>query len=111
MAEIMVTSTADSGAGSLRQAIDDAADGDVILFDADVFPVGERLRFCFRRISRSAKAFQFTAALMTARAAIRQARRSGFTSIARLKELKQKPTSTTKHLRKMAKPFYLKTFV
>jgi hypothetical protein len=41
MAEIMVTSTADSGAGSLRQAIADAADGDVILFDADVFPVGE----------------------------------------------------------------------
>ena len=41
MAEIYVTSTADSGAGSLRQAIADAADGDVILFDADVFPVGE----------------------------------------------------------------------
>jgi len=37
---IIVTSTADSGAGSLRQAIADAQDGDVILFDADVFPVG-----------------------------------------------------------------------
>ena len=41
MAEIIVTSTADSGAGSLRQAIADAQDGDVILFDADVFPVGQ----------------------------------------------------------------------
>ena len=41
MAEIFVTSTADSGAGSLRQAIADAQDGDVILFDSDVFPVGQ----------------------------------------------------------------------
>ena len=41
MAEIIVTSTADSGSGSLRQAIADAADGDVILFDADVFPAGQ----------------------------------------------------------------------
>lgn len=41
MAEIIVTSTADSGAGSLRQAIADAQDGDVILFDADVFPAGQ----------------------------------------------------------------------
>ena len=41
MAEIYVTSTADSGAGSLRQAIADAQDGDVILFDADVFPAGQ----------------------------------------------------------------------
>lgn len=41
MAEIIVTSTADSGAGSLRQALTDANDGDVILFDADVFPVGQ----------------------------------------------------------------------
>ena len=38
MAEIIVTSTADSGAGSLRQAIADAQDGDVILFDVDIFP-------------------------------------------------------------------------
>ena len=38
---IIVTSTADSGAGSLRQAIADANDGDVILFDADVFPAGQ----------------------------------------------------------------------
>ena len=41
MAEIYVTSTADSGAGSLRQAISSASDGDVILFDSDVFPVGQ----------------------------------------------------------------------
>lgn len=41
MAEIYVTSTADSGAGSLRQAIADASDGDVILFDSDVFPQGQ----------------------------------------------------------------------
>lgn len=41
MAEIYVTSTADSGAGSLRQAIANAQDGDVILFDSDVFPVGQ----------------------------------------------------------------------
>lgn len=41
MAEIYVTSTADSGAGSLRQAISLGHTGDVILFDPDVFPVGE----------------------------------------------------------------------
>lgn len=41
MAEIIVTSTADSGAGSLRQAITDASSGDVILFDSDVFPAGQ----------------------------------------------------------------------
>ena len=41
MAEIYVTSTADSGSGSLRQAIADAADGDVILFDPVVFPQGQ----------------------------------------------------------------------
>ena len=41
MAEIIVTSTADSGAGSLRQAIADAQDGDVILFDSAVFPTDE----------------------------------------------------------------------
>ena len=35
---ILVTSTADFGAGSLRQAIADAQDGDVILFDDDIFP-------------------------------------------------------------------------
>ena len=40
MAEIYVTSTADSGAGTLRQAIADAQDGDVILFDPTVFPGG-----------------------------------------------------------------------
>lgn len=38
MAEIIVTSTADSGAGSLRQAIADAQDGDTILFDLSAFP-------------------------------------------------------------------------
>lgn len=37
---IIVTSTADSGAGSLRQAIADARGGDVILFDSTVFPTG-----------------------------------------------------------------------
>ena len=41
MSEIIVTTTADSGAGSLRQAIADAQDGDVILFDPLVFPEGE----------------------------------------------------------------------
>lgn len=41
MAEIIVTSTADSGAGSLRAAIDAAQDGDVILFDSVVFPQGQ----------------------------------------------------------------------
>ena len=41
MAEIIVTSTDDSGSGSLRQAIADAADGDVILFDPAIFPVGQ----------------------------------------------------------------------
>ena len=40
MAIITVTTTADSGAGSLRQAIADAHDGDVILFDTTVFPSG-----------------------------------------------------------------------
>lgn len=40
MGEIYVTTTADSGAGSLRQAIVDARDGDVILFDPTVFPHG-----------------------------------------------------------------------
>ena len=40
MAEIIVTSTDDSGSGSLRQAIADAQDGDVILFDPVVFPAG-----------------------------------------------------------------------
>lgn len=40
MAEIYVTSTADSGSGSLRQAIADAQDGDRILFDETVFPAG-----------------------------------------------------------------------
>ena len=39
MADIYVTSTADSGAGSLRQAIADANDGDAILFDPLVFPL------------------------------------------------------------------------
>lgn len=41
MAEIFVTSTADSGSGSLRQAIADAANGDVILFDPVIFPAGQ----------------------------------------------------------------------
>ena len=41
MAEIYVTSTADSGSGSLRQAIEDAQDGDVILFDPAIFPTGQ----------------------------------------------------------------------
>ena len=41
MAEIYVTSTADSGAGSLRQALADAQDGDVILFDPAIFPTGQ----------------------------------------------------------------------
>ena len=41
MAEIYVTSTANSGSGSLRQAIADAADGDVILFDPAIFPAGQ----------------------------------------------------------------------
>lgn len=39
MATITVTSTADSGAGSLRQALDDASSGDKIVFDATTFPV------------------------------------------------------------------------
>lgn len=38
MATITVTSTADSGAGSLRQALADAASGDTIVFDAITFP-------------------------------------------------------------------------
>lgn len=37
---LIVTSTADSGAGSLRAAITAASDGDVILFDSSVFPSG-----------------------------------------------------------------------
>ena len=41
MAEIYVTSTADSGAGSLRQAIADAQDDDVILFVPAIFPAGQ----------------------------------------------------------------------
>lgn len=41
MADIIVTTTADSGAGSLRQAIADAAPGDTIGFDAVVFPENE----------------------------------------------------------------------
>lgn len=40
MANIIVTSTADSGAGSLRAAIAGASSGDVITFDPVVFPVG-----------------------------------------------------------------------
>ncbi len=38
MATITVTSTADSGAGSLRQALADAVSGDKIVFDATAFP-------------------------------------------------------------------------
>ncbi len=38
MANILVTSTADSGAGSLRQALADASSGDKIVFDATAFP-------------------------------------------------------------------------
>ena len=41
MAEIIVTSTADSGSGSLRQAIAAAQNGDVILFDPAIFPTGQ----------------------------------------------------------------------
>lgn len=41
MAEIYVTSTADSGTGTLRAAINAARNGDVILFDSAVFPVGQ----------------------------------------------------------------------
>ena len=40
MAVLTVTTTADSGAGSLRAAIAAANDGDVIQFDATVFPAG-----------------------------------------------------------------------
>jgi parallel beta-helix repeat protein len=40
MAIITVTTTADSGAGSLRKAIADATTGDVITFDSNVFPSG-----------------------------------------------------------------------
>lgn len=40
MSEIIVTTTADSGSGSLRQAIANATSGDVILFDPTVFPAG-----------------------------------------------------------------------
>ena len=35
---IVVTDTADSGPGTLRQALEDARPGDTITFDADVFP-------------------------------------------------------------------------
>ena len=38
MATLTVTSTADSGSGSLRQAISDATNGDTIIFDATTFP-------------------------------------------------------------------------
>lgn len=38
MATFTVTSTADTGSGSLRQAVANAQDGDVILFDDDIFP-------------------------------------------------------------------------
>ena len=41
MAELTVTSTADSGDGTLRAAISAAQDGDVILFDPTVFPHGQ----------------------------------------------------------------------
>ena len=41
MAEIYVTSTNDSGAGSLRAAIAAAQNGDVILFDPTIFPTGQ----------------------------------------------------------------------
>ena len=41
MAELTVTSTADSGEGTLRAAISAAQDGDVILFDPIVFPPGQ----------------------------------------------------------------------
>ena len=40
MTEFIVTTTADSGAGSLRQAYYATNDGDVILFDETVFPAG-----------------------------------------------------------------------
>ena len=36
----VVTSSADSGPGSLRQALQDARDGDTIVFDPSVFPPG-----------------------------------------------------------------------
>lgn len=38
MATLTVTSTADSGAGSLRQALENAASGDTIVFDDTTFP-------------------------------------------------------------------------
>ena len=44
MAEIIVTSTAASGTGTLHAAINSASDGDVILFDPTVFPVGQTTR-------------------------------------------------------------------
>lgn len=40
MATITVTTNADSGTGSLRQAIADAASGDTIVFSSSVFPAG-----------------------------------------------------------------------
>ncbi|MGD2205967.1 MAG: right-handed parallel beta-helix repeat-containing protein [Anaerolineae bacterium] len=39
-ATLTVTSTADSGPGTLRQAMDDAVSGDTITFDTSVFPPG-----------------------------------------------------------------------
>jgi parallel beta-helix repeat protein len=38
--EIVVTSAADAGAGSLRAALQSATDGDVITFDSTIFPPG-----------------------------------------------------------------------
>lgn len=37
---LVVTSTADSGPGTLRQALLDAVNGDTIIFDTAVFPPG-----------------------------------------------------------------------
>jgi len=39
-ATLVVTSTADSGNGTLRQAMDNAVSGDTITFDTGVFPPG-----------------------------------------------------------------------
>ena len=41
MATLTVTTNADSGTGSLRQAIADATSGDTIVFDSTVFPAGQ----------------------------------------------------------------------
>ena len=41
MATITVLNTNDSGAGSLRQAVLDAASGDTIVFDETAFPVND----------------------------------------------------------------------